>query len=85
MFHCQSIQAFYAEKEMLYNKYSEHCRVHKCKETSNKPECRECNLFKKKFKKPMDPIESFLQKNKTNLLIIGALVLGYLAYKKFNK
>ena len=29
--------------------------------------------------------ESFLQKNKTNLLIIGALVLGYFAYKKFNK
>jgi hypothetical protein len=29
--------------------------------------------------------ESFLQKNKTNLLIIGLLVLGYLAYKKFNK
>jgi hypothetical protein len=27
---------------------------------------------------------SFLQKNKTNLLIVGALVLGYLAYKKFN-
>jgi len=26
-----------------------------------------------------------LQKNKTNLLILGALVLGYLAYKKFNK
>jgi hypothetical protein len=26
-----------------------------------------------------------LQKNKNNLLIIGALVLGYLAYKKFNK
>jgi len=25
------------------------------------------------------------QKNKTNLLIVGALVLGYLAYKKFNK
>jgi len=29
--------------------------------------------------------ESFLQKNKTNLLIIGALVLGYFAYKKFKK
>ena len=29
--------------------------------------------------------ETFLQKNKTNLLIIGVLVLGYLAYKKFNK
>ena len=28
---------------------------------------------------------TFLQKNKTNLLIVGALVLGYLAYKKFNK
>jgi hypothetical protein len=29
--------------------------------------------------------KGFLQKNKTNLLILGALVLGYLAYKKFNK
>ena len=29
--------------------------------------------------------KGFLQKNKTNLLIVGALVLGYLAYKKFNK
>ena len=29
--------------------------------------------------------ETFLQKNKTNLLILGVLVLGYLAYKKFNK
>jgi len=29
--------------------------------------------------------ETFLQKHKTNLLILGALVLGYLAYKKFNK
>ena len=29
--------------------------------------------------------QTFLQKNKTNLLIVGALVLGYLAYKKFNK
>ena len=29
--------------------------------------------------------ESFLQKHKTNLLILGGLVLGYLAYKKFNK
>jgi hypothetical protein len=28
---------------------------------------------------------SFLQKNKTNLLIVGALILGYIAYKKFNK
>jgi hypothetical protein len=28
---------------------------------------------------------SFLQKNKTNLLIVGVLVLGYLGYKKFNK
>jgi hypothetical protein len=62
MFHCQSIQAFYAEKEMLYNKYSEQCRVHKCKETSVTQECKECNFFKKKFKKPMDAIESFLQK-----------------------
>jgi hypothetical protein len=31
------------------------------------------------------PPQTFLQKNKTNLLILGALVLGYLAYKKFNK
>jgi hypothetical protein len=29
--------------------------------------------------------QTFLQKNKTNLLILGALVLGYLGYKKFNK
>ena len=29
--------------------------------------------------------ETFLQKNKTNLLIAGALVLGYFAYKKYNK
>jgi hypothetical protein len=29
--------------------------------------------------------ETFLQKHKTNLLIAGALVVGYLAYKKFNK
>jgi len=29
--------------------------------------------------------QTFLQKNKTNLLIAGALVLGYFAYKKFNK
>jgi hypothetical protein len=29
--------------------------------------------------------KGFLQKNKTNLLIVGALILGYLAYKKFNK
>jgi hypothetical protein len=29
--------------------------------------------------------QTFLQKNKTNLLILGVLVLGYLAYKKFNK
>jgi hypothetical protein len=29
--------------------------------------------------------ESFLQKHKNHLLIAGALVLGYLAYKKFNK
>ena len=45
MFHCQSIQAFYAEKEILYNTYSEQCRVHNCKETSDKPECKECNFF----------------------------------------
>ncbi len=62
MFHCQSIQAFYAEKEMLYNKYSEQCRLHKCKESSQSQECRECNFFKKKFKKPMDAIESFFWK-----------------------
>jgi hypothetical protein len=29
--------------------------------------------------------QSFLQKHKNHLLILGALVLGYLAYKKFNK
>jgi hypothetical protein len=29
--------------------------------------------------------ESFLQKHKNHLLILGVLVLGYLAYKKFNK
>jgi hypothetical protein len=29
--------------------------------------------------------ETFIQKHKNHLLIAGALVLGYLAYKKFNK
>ena len=29
--------------------------------------------------------QSFLQKHKNHLLIVGALVIGYLAYKKFNK
>jgi hypothetical protein len=29
--------------------------------------------------------QGFLQKHKNHLLILGALVLGYLAYKKFNK
>jgi hypothetical protein len=29
--------------------------------------------------------QTFLQKNKTNLLIAGVLVLAYLAYKKFKK
>lgn len=29
--------------------------------------------------------ETYLQKNKTNLLIAGVLVLGYFAYKKFKK
>ena len=29
--------------------------------------------------------QTFLQKNKTNLLIVGALVIGYFAYKKFYK
>lgn len=29
--------------------------------------------------------QSFLQKNKTYLLIAGAVVLGFLAYKKFKK
>jgi hypothetical protein len=29
--------------------------------------------------------QTFLEKNKTNLLILGVLILGYLAYKKFNK
>jgi len=63
MFHCQNIQAFYAEKEMLYNKYSEQCRVHRCKESSDSLECKECNFLKKKFKKPMDAINLFYKKN----------------------
>ena len=29
--------------------------------------------------------QSFLQKHKNHLLIVGAIVIGYLAYKKFNK
>ena len=29
--------------------------------------------------------QTFLDKNKTNLLILGGLVIAYLAYKKFNK
>jgi hypothetical protein len=29
--------------------------------------------------------QTFLQKHQNHLLIIGALVLGYFAYKKFNK
>jgi hypothetical protein len=29
--------------------------------------------------------ETFLQKHKNHLLIVGALVVGYLAYKKFKK
>jgi len=29
--------------------------------------------------------ETFLQKHKNHLLILGALVIGYFAYKKFNK
>lgn len=29
--------------------------------------------------------QTFLQKHKTNLLIIGVLVLGYFAYKKYKK
>lgn len=29
--------------------------------------------------------QGFLEKHKNHLLILGALVLGYLAYKKFNK
>jgi hypothetical protein len=29
--------------------------------------------------------QTFLEKNKTNLLILGGLVIAYLAYKKFNK
>jgi len=29
--------------------------------------------------------QSFIEKNKTNLLIVGAVVLGYFAYKKFIK
>ena len=62
MFECQSIDAFYAEKEMLYNKYSQQCEKHNCTETSATKECKECNFFKEKFKKSMDAIESFLQK-----------------------
>ena len=27
----------------------------------------------------------FIQKHKNHLLLVGALVIGYLAYKKFNK
>lgn len=30
-------------------------------------------------------IQSFLEKHKNHLLILGALALGYLAYKKFKK
>jgi hypothetical protein len=29
--------------------------------------------------------QTFLEKNKTNLLILGGLVIAYFAYKKFNK
>jgi len=29
--------------------------------------------------------ETFIQKHKNHLLILGGLVIGYLAYKKFNK
>ena len=29
--------------------------------------------------------QTFLEKNKTNLLILGGLVIAYLAYKKFKK
>jgi hypothetical protein len=29
--------------------------------------------------------QTFLEKNKTNLLILGGLVVAYFAYKKFNK
>ena len=29
--------------------------------------------------------QEFLEKNKTNLLILGGLVVAYFAYKKFNK
>ena len=29
--------------------------------------------------------QTFLQKNQNHLLILGALVVGYFAYKKFNK
>jgi hypothetical protein len=34
---------------------------------------------------PTQVNQTFLQKHKNHLLIAGALVLGYLAYKKFNK
>ena len=63
MFQCQSIQAFYEEKEMLYNKYSDMCVEHNCTESSDKPECKECNFLKKKFKKPIDAIQSFYKQN----------------------
>jgi hypothetical protein len=34
---------------------------------------------------PTQVNQTFLQKHKNHLLIAGALVLGYFAYKKFNK
>jgi hypothetical protein len=34
---------------------------------------------------PTQVTQSFLQKHKNHLLIVGALVLAYFAYKKFNK
>lgn len=44
-------------------------------------------LYKGERNLPSTNVEpqTFLQKNKNNLLIVGVLILGYFAYKKFNK
>ena len=42
-------------------------------------------LYKEKEKTDIVNNQTFLQKHKNHLLIVGALVLGYFAYKKFNK
>jgi len=42
--------------------------------------------FYELYKEKVDIVnETFIEKNKTNLLIAGAIVLGYFAYKKFKK